>query len=39
VLEPIMALTRWAAEHGTDIAEARRQYDETQLEPDHEATA
>ncbi len=39
VLEPIMALTRWAAEHGTDIAEARRRYDDTQLEPDHEATA
>jgi DNA-binding HxlR family transcriptional regulator len=28
VLEPIMALTRWAAEHGTDIAEARRKYEE-----------
>ena len=31
VLEPIMALTRWAAEHGTDIASARLQYDAQQL--------
>jgi DNA-binding HxlR family transcriptional regulator len=30
VLEPIMALTRWAAEHGTDIAEARRKYEDAQ---------
>jgi DNA-binding HxlR family transcriptional regulator len=30
VLEPIMALTRWAQEHGSDIAEARRRYDEAQ---------
>lgn len=34
VLEPIMALTRWAAQHGTDIAEARGHYDELQLEAD-----
>jgi DNA-binding HxlR family transcriptional regulator len=32
VLEPIMALTRWAAEHGTDIGQARAQYDADQLE-------
>jgi len=32
VLEPIMALMHWAQEHGTDIAEARRQYEEDQLE-------
>ena len=31
VLEPIMALMHWAQEHGTDIAEARRQYEEDQL--------
>jgi DNA-binding HxlR family transcriptional regulator len=31
VLEPIMALMSWAQEHGTDIAEARRQYEEDQL--------
>jgi DNA-binding HxlR family transcriptional regulator len=28
VLEPITGLTRWAADHGTDVAEARRTYDE-----------
>ena len=38
VLEPILALTRWAAEHGTDIAEARVQYDAEQLEPAETAT-
>ena len=31
VLEPITALTRWAQEHGTDIAEARRKYEEEQI--------
>ncbi len=30
VLEPINGLTRWAAEHGTDIAEARRRYEADQ---------
>ncbi len=29
VLEPILALTHWATEHGTDIAEARRRYEES----------
>ena len=38
VLEPILALTRWAAEHGTDIAEARVQYDASQLESAETAT-
>ena len=32
VLEPILALTSWAAAHGTDIAEARARYDADQLE-------
>jgi DNA-binding HxlR family transcriptional regulator len=27
VLEPISTLANWAADHGTDIAEARRAYD------------
>ena len=27
-----MALTRWAAVHGTDIAEARARYDADQVE-------
>ena len=27
-----MALTPWAAEHGTDIAEARRRYEEANAE-------
>jgi DNA-binding HxlR family transcriptional regulator len=31
VLEPIMALMQWAQEHGTDIAEARRKYEEAQI--------
>jgi DNA-binding HxlR family transcriptional regulator len=31
VLEPIMALMQWAQEHGTDIAEARRRYEEEQI--------
>jgi DNA-binding HxlR family transcriptional regulator len=31
VLEPLMALMQWAQEHGTDIAEARRKYEEDQL--------
>jgi DNA-binding HxlR family transcriptional regulator len=30
VLEPIEALTRWAHEHGSDIAEARRRYEAAQ---------
>ncbi len=34
VLEPITALTRWAAEHGTDIAAARTEYDRLALEQD-----
>ena len=38
VLEPILALTRWAAEHGTDIAEARVQDDAEHLEPAETAT-
>ena len=32
VLEPISGLMSWAQEHGTDVAEARRRYEETQLE-------
>jgi DNA-binding HxlR family transcriptional regulator len=28
VLEPISALIRWANEHGTDIADARRRYED-----------
>ena len=28
VLEPILALMQWAAEHGTDVAAARARYDE-----------
>jgi DNA-binding HxlR family transcriptional regulator len=39
VLEPISALMRWAAEHGTDIADARSRYDEAQLAVDREASA
>jgi DNA-binding HxlR family transcriptional regulator len=31
VLEPIMALMQWAQAHGTDIAEARRKYEEAQI--------
>jgi len=31
VLEPIRALMQWAQEHGTDIAEARRKYEEEQI--------
>jgi DNA-binding HxlR family transcriptional regulator len=27
VLEPLSAFHRWAEEHGTDVAEARRRYD------------
>jgi DNA-binding HxlR family transcriptional regulator len=38
VLEPIMALTRWAAEHGTDIARARVEYDAEQLTQAEPAT-
>jgi DNA-binding HxlR family transcriptional regulator len=38
VLEPITALTHWAAEHGTDVAEARTRYDEVQIAAGHEAT-
>ena len=28
VLEPITVLMRWAQEHGTDVAEARRRYEQ-----------
>jgi DNA-binding HxlR family transcriptional regulator len=38
VLEPILALTKWAAEHGTDVAEARERYDEASEDPDVRAT-
>jgi DNA-binding HxlR family transcriptional regulator len=31
VLEPLDAFRRWAEEHGTDVAAARRRYDEAQL--------
>ena len=30
VLEPITVLMRWAQEHGTDVAEARRRYEDDQ---------
>jgi DNA-binding HxlR family transcriptional regulator len=32
VLEPLNGLMCWAAQHGTDIAEARQRYEEAQLE-------
>ncbi len=32
VREPITALMLWAREHGTDIAQARRQYEESHVE-------
>jgi DNA-binding HxlR family transcriptional regulator len=32
VLEPLTILMRWAQEHGTDIADARRRYEETHVE-------
>jgi len=32
VLEPLTALMCWAGRHGTDISEARRHYDEAQLD-------
>jgi DNA-binding HxlR family transcriptional regulator len=32
VLEPLTALMGWAQEHGTDVAEARRQYEADHLE-------
>jgi DNA-binding HxlR family transcriptional regulator len=32
VLEPLTALMGWAQRHGTDIAEARRHYDEAQVD-------
>ena len=32
VLEPLNGLIGWAAQHGTDIAEARRRYEEAQTE-------
>ena len=32
VLEPITALMLWAREHGTDIAHARREYEEAHVE-------
>ena len=32
VLEPITALMCWAQRHGTDVAEARRRYDQAQRE-------
>jgi DNA-binding HxlR family transcriptional regulator len=34
VLEPITALMLWARAHGTDVAEARRAYEEAQTEAD-----
>jgi DNA-binding HxlR family transcriptional regulator len=30
VLEPLMGLMTWAQEHGTDVAEARRRYEDDQ---------
>ena len=33
VLEPLTALMCWAQQHGTDIAEARRRYEEDQAVP------
>src|SRR6266581_259949 len=30
VLEPLTAFFHWASEHGTDVADARRRYDEEQ---------
>jgi DNA-binding HxlR family transcriptional regulator len=32
VLEPLTVLMRWAQEHGTDVAEARRRYEEEHLD-------
>ena len=32
VLEPILTLTKWAEDHGTCIADARRRYDESLAE-------
>jgi DNA-binding HxlR family transcriptional regulator len=32
VLEPLKGLMSWAAQHGADIAEARRRYEEAQSE-------
>ena len=32
VLEPLNGLIGWAAQHGTDIADARRRYEEAQTE-------
>src|SRR3954463_854049 len=32
VLEPISALIAWARDHGTDVAEARRQYEAAPVE-------
>ncbi|MGZ6975179.1 MAG: winged helix-turn-helix transcriptional regulator, partial [Acidimicrobiia bacterium] len=32
VLEPLNGLMCWAAQHGTDIAEARQRYEDAQLE-------
>jgi DNA-binding HxlR family transcriptional regulator len=32
VLEPLSALMCWAQQHGTDVAEARRRYEEAHLE-------
>jgi DNA-binding HxlR family transcriptional regulator len=37
VLEPLNGLMCWAAQHGTDIAEARRAYDEAQASSEAEA--
>jgi DNA-binding HxlR family transcriptional regulator len=36
VLAPISALIRWATEHGTDIADARRRYEAEQAEAEGE---
>jgi DNA-binding HxlR family transcriptional regulator len=38
VLEPILALTKWAADHGTDVAAARERYDGLGAEQDASAT-
>jgi DNA-binding HxlR family transcriptional regulator len=32
VLEPLMGLMNWAQQHGTDVAEARKRYEEEQVE-------
>src|SRR4051794_28418272 len=39
VLEPLTGLMGWAAQHGTDIAEARVRYEAERADPAAEATA